>query len=286
MCCASCGTKANDDVKLKKCGACNLVRYCGVKCQREHRPHHKRECKKCAAELHNAILFKQPESSHLGDCPICCLPLSLDVKKSITMACCSKMICRGCSYANKTREKERSLQERCPFCRHPTPKTEAEIDKSRMKRVKANDPFAICAFGTSCYYEGDYESALEYWEKSAKLGDAEAHYCLSNMFVGTNMKKAIYHWEKAAIGGHHMARHNLGCIEFENGNADRAVKHYSIAASLGLDNSLKKLRECYKKGWVSKEDFAAALRAHQAAADATKSLQREKGEECYCRKGM
>jgi hypothetical protein len=31
-------------------------------------------------------------------------------------------------------------------------------------------------------------------------------------------------------------------------------------------------------GFVSKEDFAAALRGHQAAVDATKSPQREKGE--------
>eukprot|EP00984_Skeletonema_dohrnii_P027298 scaffold16833_cov80-Skeletonema_dohrnii-CCMP3373.AAC.2 len=87
-CCASCGIAANDDVKLKKCTACKLVRYCGVKCQREHRPQHKRECKKRAAELHDEILFKQPESSHMGDCPICCLPLPLDGKSYTMMACC------------------------------------------------------------------------------------------------------------------------------------------------------------------------------------------------------
>ncbi len=35
------------------------------------------------------------------------------------------------------------------------------------------------------------------------------------------------------------------------------------------------LKQCYTDGHVSKEDFAAALRAHQAAVDATKSPQRE-----------
>eukprot|EP00984_Skeletonema_dohrnii_P010457 scaffold4065_cov161-Skeletonema_dohrnii-CCMP3373.AAC.2 len=66
MCCASCGTAANDDIKLKKCTACHLVRYCSVKCQKEHRPQHKKECKKRAAELHDELLFKfkQPESNH------------------------------------------------------------------------------------------------------------------------------------------------------------------------------------------------------------------------------
>eukprot|EP00985_Skeletonema_marinoi_P026737 scaffold20984_cov139-Skeletonema_marinoi.AAC.1 len=64
MCCASCGIAGVDDVKLKKCTACYLVRYCSVECQKEHRPQHKRACKKRAAELRDEILFKQPESTH------------------------------------------------------------------------------------------------------------------------------------------------------------------------------------------------------------------------------
>eukprot|EP00985_Skeletonema_marinoi_P016042 scaffold8511_cov134-Skeletonema_marinoi.AAC.1 len=50
--CASCGKTENDEgIKLKNCTACHLVRYCGVECQREHRPKHKKACKKRAAEL-------------------------------------------------------------------------------------------------------------------------------------------------------------------------------------------------------------------------------------------
>eukprot|EP00984_Skeletonema_dohrnii_P017230 scaffold7802_cov115-Skeletonema_dohrnii-CCMP3373.AAC.1 len=70
MFCASCGIAEVDDIKLKKCTACYLVKYCSVKCQRNHRPQHKRACKKRAAELRDEILFKQPESRDLGDCPI------------------------------------------------------------------------------------------------------------------------------------------------------------------------------------------------------------------------
>ena len=75
------------------------------------------------------------------------------------------------------------------------------------------------------------------------------------------------------------ARHNLGCEEETIVRIDRAVKHYIIAANLGFDASLKRLRECYRMGFVQKEDFAAALRAHQAAVDATKSPQRETAAE-------
>jgi hypothetical protein len=38
---------------------------------------------------------------------------------------------------------------------------------------------------------------------------------------------------------------------------------------------LESVKNGYKRGFVSKDDFAAALRGHQAAVDATKSKQRE-----------
>mmetsp|Transcript_2984 Transcript_2984/g.4593 ORF Transcript_2984/g.4593 Transcript_2984/m.4593 type:complete len:162 (-) Transcript_2984:234-719(-) len=66
--CASCGIGEEDGVKLKDCSACKSVRYCGVDCQKKHRPKHKKECKnrtaelnkKSAADLHDDILFQQP----------------------------------------------------------------------------------------------------------------------------------------------------------------------------------------------------------------------------------
>jgi TPR repeat protein len=56
---------------------------------------------------------------------------------------------------------------------------------------------------------------------------------------------------------------------------DRAIKHFIIAANHGHNESLVVLKNFYAKGHVSKDAFAAALRAHQAAVDATKSPQRE-----------
>src|SRR5210317_704665 len=87
--CACCGVAAIDDVELKKC-ACDLVKYCSAACQKNHRPQHKKLCKKRLAEIRDRDLFEQPDESHLGECPICFLPLSLDPKKSMFMGCCSK----------------------------------------------------------------------------------------------------------------------------------------------------------------------------------------------------
>ena len=80
---------------------------------------------------------------------------------------------------------------------------------------------------------------------------------------------------EAALCGHPIARNNIGVLEIGNGNYDKAVKHFIIAATLGYDKSLDALKDLYKDGHASKEDYAGALRAYQAAVDATKSSMRD-----------
>ncbi len=277
--CANCGTAALDNVKLKKC-ACLLVRYCSTDCQKNHRSHHKKTCKKRLAEIRDKKLFTMPESSHKGDCPICCLPMPLDGSKTVIASCCSKKICLGCFHANVFREKEGGLECKCPFCREPIVRTMEATNQQYMKRAKANDPIALLHLGAKCYKERDFEGAFNYYTKAAALGDIDAHYQLSIMYdkgkgVQKDKKKEIYHLEEAAIGGHPEARHNLGIHEGRNGREDRANKHLIIAAKLGYDDALEMVKEDFMDGFVSKEDYAAALRGHQAAVDATKSEQRD-----------
>ncbi|KAK1734968.1 hypothetical protein QTG54_014428 [Skeletonema marinoi] len=294
-CCASCGKSEVDDMQLKKCDVCGIATYCSGKCQKDHRSQHEAMCKKLVAIVRDVTLFRQPESTHLGDCPICCLPFSLNLAKSTLQTCCSKVICNGCQYANKKRECEEKLQPACPFCRQQTPAPlkhgnlgltlsfvrlveliqqsqlqvpmVEEVNKNAMKRADANDPFSMCGMGRKHYNEGDYESAVEFCTNAAESGDVDAHYNLSVLYEEGKAE--------AAIAGHPTARHNLGCDEWKKGRIKRAVKHLIIAANLGHDGSIQALKEGYKDGKVGKEDFAAALRAHQAAVDDTKSPQRE-----------
>ena len=286
MFCASCGTAGGDEIKLKRCTACHLVRYCSVKCQKEHRPKHKKECKKRAAELRDEILFKQPESTHLGDCPICCLPVPLDPSKSGLYSCCSKRICFGCNYVNQKREREGKLERKCPFCRKALPYTDEEYNEQLMRRVGANDPDALRRVGMDRQDEGDYKTAIEYFTRALVLGDVAAHYHLSLLYrdgkgVEKDKKREQHHLEEAAIGGHPEARHNLGCEETDNDRMDRAVKHWIIAANLGYDDSLTNLKILYKDGNLRKDDFTAALRGYQTAINATKSPQREEADKYF-----
>ena len=285
-CCAACGISEIDDIKLEECGDCDLVRYCSDECMEDHKSEHEDACKKRAAELRDEILFKQPESNYLGDCPICSLPLSIDTDKSTLMPCCSKVICDGCDHANENREKEARLVPSCPFCREPTPESDEECDKQVMKRVEANDPAAMCQQGVKQHEKGDYRSAFDYWTKAAALGDTDAHSKLSYLYrkaeyVQKDEEKEVYHLEEAAIGGAPYARYFLGWHEYDNGNIERAVKHWIIAATQGEDGSIKALMGAFRGGLISKEELAATLRAHKAAVDATKSPQRAAAEICH-----
>lgn len=171
----------------------------------------------------------------------------------------------------------------CPFCRASYAMSHAEAERNVMKRIEAGDRVAIRQKGVQGKVEQDYSTAVEYLTKAANMGDILAHYVLANMYmsgegVEKDIKKAVHHWEEAAIGGHPEARFNLGVIDGKNYKFDRQVKQFIISASLGYDNALEKLKEFYRIGTVTKADLATALRAHQAAVDSTKSPQREEAE--------
>jgi hypothetical protein len=81
------------------------------------------------------------------------LPLPAAPRKCKIQTCCSKIICVGCLYAD-------SGMRLCPFCRHPEPETDAEIDILLMKRVMTNEPSALFQVGTLRDDEEDYKCAF------------------------------------------------------------------------------------------------------------------------------
>ena len=284
MSCANCGKGEEGIDNLKTCTACEMARYCNSSCQKAHRPDHKKECKKRAAELHEEALFKQPPPNE--ECPICMIPLPSRSGGKKYQTCCGKTLCCGCMYATIMSNKNGS--DDCPFCRTPPYKTQEDNNKRLMKRVGVNDANALYNLG--CFYdtgeEGfprDHTKAHKLWHRAGELGRSDSYYSIGIDYmhgsggVESDMKKARRYWELAAIKGDAGARHNLGNYEYEIlRNKDKAMKHYMIAAGTGSTNSLKAIKNFYKWGLATKDEYAKALRAHQAFVDEIKSEHRER----------
>ena len=278
--CAGCG-KGGDD--LKKCNACKLVKYCGVTCQRAHRPKHKKECKRRAAELHDEALFRHPPSQE--ECSICFLKLPIiEAGKIMYKPCCGKFLCSGCMYAAVKQDDKKEYL--CPFCRTPSSRSIDEEMQRLERRMKLNDPEAINIMGHS-YLVGkfglqeDTDKAQELFHKAAEYGSMCANYYLGGMHchgdgVQRDTTKANHYWELAAMAGHAQARYYLGDMEDREGNYDRAMKHYMISANVGDDASLSMVKTGYVRGLVTKDKFAQTLRAHKESQDELKSEWRDK----------
>ena len=137
-----------------------------------------------------------------------------------------------------------------------------------------------------CYYNGshglpqDHAKVLELFHRAGELGNATSYYNIGNSYLQGNgverdMKKAVHYWELAAMGGDMEARHNLGVFEKRYGNMDRALNHHMIAAGCGDNDSLEKIKQMFKKGAATKEDYTQALRAYQTYLVDIKSAQRD-----------
>ena len=279
--CANCGKKGEEsNSELKACTACKLVKYCNVSCQKAHRPQHKKECRKRAAELHDEKLFEQPPQKE--DCPICFLRMPYLDTGTRYMVCCGKDICSGCIHAGAVTGDD----ELCPFCRAIATRSDNDAVKRMRKRMEVNDAQAMYELG--CYHQHgqrglpqDVSKALELYHRAGELGHSESYCNIGYIYsrgqgVEIDEKKARHYYELAAIGGDVVARSNVGNAEFHANKMDRALKHYMIAVEGGSNESLKAIKYLYTTGRAAKDDYAKALRAYQTYLGEIRSDDRDK----------
>ena len=229
-------------------------------------------------------LFKQPPPKE--DCPICLLCLPSLESGSMYMPCCGKMICSGCGFApvydNLGNE---IIEEKCPFCRTPTPDSDEEYNEQLQKRVEAGDAVAMFMLGCN-YRDGDDgfpqddAKALELFVRAGDLGLADGYNDVGRAYQFGNgaeidEKKANHYRKLAAMKGCVISRYDLGVVEENSGKMNRALKHYMIAVGCGDDDSLKEIQTLYTNGHATKDDYTQALRAYQAYLVEIKSTQRD-----------
>jgi hypothetical protein len=59
----------------------------------------------------------------------------------------------------------------------------------------------------------------------------------------------------AAMAGYESARFNLGCIEYNSGNMERAIKHWTISASAGCRDSMMAIQSEFEREIVQTDLF-------------------------------
>jgi len=277
--CANCGKGEEKSNKLKKCSACLSVKYCSAACQKAHRPQHKKICKRRAAELYDEKLFKEVERE---ECPICMLPMPIGGEDTTVESCCGKRICSGCIYAMYVSE-GKAL---CPFCRTPAV-CDDEVHIEQTKKLMAKGCAEAFHLLAGVYAKGamglrqDFQKCIELNLKAGELGCAGAYYNLAVAYhegrgVAIDKKKAKHYWELAAMGGVVKARHNLGYLEGEVGNHQRAMKHYKLAARAGFKESVDMVKKGFMKGLVTKDEYANTLRTYYDRQKEMKNDMRDK----------
>ncbi|EJK57367.1 hypothetical protein THAOC_22594 [Thalassiosira oceanica] len=229
------------------------------------------------------------ELPHEGyTCPLCCLPIALPItEQSAFQSCCMKGNCHGCVLASA----KRGMAELCPFCRAPTPDSDAAELALIQKRVDAKDPVATEILARA-YDSGDLglqqdiPRAIELWTEAARLGDLNAHFNLGLRYfsgegVEQDVARGTRHWQHSAIMGHPPSRFSLGAYEYHRANHELAVQHLMISAKMGCEQSLNFIKKMFMGGHATKAQYAEALKGYQIALEETKSPQREEAKAVF-----
>jgi TPR repeat protein len=77
------------------------------------------------------------------------------------------------------------------------------------------------------------------------------------------------------MAGHEVARFNLGYIEYKSGNVERAVKHWTIAASAGHHTAMHNLLGAFNHGLVRRESINSPLTAYNNSCAEMRSEARD-----------
>ena len=235
------------------------------------------------------------------ECPICMLPLPF--RNSDTNYCitCGKTVCMGCvigvleAHKRDGRDAKTTIEKAttCPCCRSNTRVYDDKYAlEQEMKRANTGNGEAKCQVGTY-YFDGvmglrqDKAEGLKWYNRAAEAGSGKAAFNLGVFYwtgdgVEEDNDKALEHLQKAAERGSIPAFQIVGMILMERGDIEEAFINLRKAAMCGLSNDylFSKLRNGFKYGYITKDEYAFTLRENQKACNEMKSDGRERWKRC------
>eukprot|EP00628_Pelagophyceae_sp_CCMP2097_P027543 CAMPEP_0184191044 /NCGR_PEP_ID=MMETSP0976-20121227/2780_1 /TAXON_ID=483370 /ORGANISM="non described non described, Strain CCMP2097" /LENGTH=326 /DNA_ID=CAMNT_0026495443 /DNA_START=83 /DNA_END=1059 /DNA_ORIENTATION=+ len=209
-----------------------------------------------------------------GTCAICLDLLPVEADKVIFYPCCCKEICAGCS------SKCEEYDTRCPFCRAPHHKSDAEWLRRLQKHVDEGNADAQAQLGDR-YRDGldglkqSPKRAIQLYALAVAQGHAGAQgalaYCYYVGFgVTINYKTATMWFRCAADQGDAYAQFFLGKMFLKGEgvaqSSAEAVRWYRLAAAQGDADAIYMLGAFYANGVAVPQDLDEALRLYKRAA--------------------
>ena len=260
------------------------------------------------AELAAAEICRERET-----CPICfhVLPHNDEFEYKY---CCGRKICHGCIVGReraglqepgKVVEGETFGEEQfaligeegqftliwkfwlnvCPFCRHAGANSDEELLQLLYDRIQKRDErdytTALIVLGNA-HRKGLYglpqniKKGEELYQEAYDLDDPDAALKLAAYYTAhypDQKEKQMEILRRGETLGNIQCMETLACLAINANEYRDATRLLMKVASLGGDT--RNLIKCYRNKYMSKEDFATILRAHQAANDELKTERRE-----------
>ena len=231
------------------------------------------------------------------ECPICMLPLPLRGSETSYCVTCGKTVCAGCIISagmvyrrdggDAKTAKEKATT--CPYCRSDMAKDDEQYTlEKEMKRANIGNGEAMFRVGGH-YFQGmlrlrqDKAEGLKWFHKAVEAGSRMAAYCLGISYangdgVEQGIEKALEYFHKSAELGYIHAFSLIGTILMKKGEIEEAMLNYRKAAICGMsdDNLFNALRDGFKCGYITKDEYAYKLRENQAACNEMKSDGRDR----------
>lgn len=232
------------------------------------------------------------------DCPICMLPMPLDIMEVTYSSCCGNSFCNGCLHdliLADVKEGRSTVEESrarfCPFCRTECV-AEDDILKYDMKLAKSGHRHAIYLVGGS-HFDGEHgltqnkAEGIKWWRRATEAGSPEAAHrlgCCSEEGDGVEQDndKALECYKKAAERGDVDAFVSIGSLLAQKGEIEEALLNYRKAALCGLsepESLLSLLEKGYSDGYMTKEEYDFTLRENKKVRNEMKSESREMAKE-------
>ena len=182
----------------------------------------------------------------------------------------------------------------CPYCRADTLNYDDNYALGQeMKRANDGDVVAMYHVG-SYYFDGevyglhqDKAEGLKWYHRAVEAGSGDAAYSIGQCHVrgdgvDRDDDKASEYFQKAAELGYIPAFQIVGMILMQKGDIEEAFINLRKAAMCGLSNDylFSKLRNGFKYGYITKDEYAFTLRENQKACNEMKSDGRERWKRC------